>query len=182
MLISMKQTQKIENYSFYWKNWWKYRSKVKQLLEVQNKRYCIPAVLQLLCNWYCQVVNILESRNNEEAKPMLSISVYNVERNEKARKYRQEQVIITFQFMHALKWYTDIDTGTTCSWRREVTKRKGNGLFSTISCSTGWPSNTYKGTSSASTRWLPTRPKNQINRCSKHNTDKIWTGERIKWH
>jgi len=39
-----------------------------------------------------QVCNILELRTSEEAKTDLSISVYNVERNEKACKYRQEQV------------------------------------------------------------------------------------------
>ena len=43
-----------------------------------------------------QVCNILELRTSEEAKTDLSISVYNVERNEKACKYRQEQVCIKY--------------------------------------------------------------------------------------
>lgn len=58
---------------------------LEELVKIQEQSQAIVRTSEQ------EVVNILESRNTEEAKPTLSISVYNVERNEKARKYRQEQ-------------------------------------------------------------------------------------------
>lgn len=49
-----------------------------------------------------EVISILNDRNNEESKIALTYSIYDTERNDKARQYKQD-IVITRAFCFVLK-------------------------------------------------------------------------------